>query len=524
MSSSARVAIVGAGPTGLTLANLLGAYGVPCVLIERNDSTVHEPRAVSIDDESLRTMQAAGIVDAVVAETVTGYGSHYYSTRGHCFARVQPTAQPYGFPRRNAFRQPVLERQLRDALARFPHVETLFEHDLTAFEQDGDGVRLTLRRREQKRELRADYLVACDGASSLVRRMLGIAMSGSTFEERWLIVDLENSPVESPHTKVFSDPKRPCIALPGPHLTRRYEFMLLDHETDADLLRPDVVQELLRTHGAAPQSRIVRTVVYAFHARLAERWRERRILLAGDAAHLTPPFAGQGMNSGVRDAFNLAWKLAAVIGGRLGADLLDSYELERRGHAQAMIDFALNIGRVMAPPNAFAAWLIEAGFRTLALFPNARDYVLQMKFKPPPRFATGFIVPDGKSPRETLVGKMLPQPRVRTADDTEILLDGALGPGFSLILCGPGAASAFPRLGQAPWQDLGARIVVANAAPAAGVTSVHETGQGDATLAAFDGLAVLVRPDRYIAACAPLGDMAALGEKVRTLIASTFPR
>jgi 3-(3-hydroxy-phenyl)propionate hydroxylase len=230
------------------------------------------------------------------------------------------------------------------------------------------------------------------------------------------------------------------------------------------------------------------------------------------------------MNSGVRDAFNLAWKLAAVIGGRLGADLLDSYELERRGHAQAMIDFALNIGRVMAPPNAFAAWLIEAGFRTLALFPNARDYVLQMKFKPPPRFVAGFIVPDGKSPRETLVGKMLPQPRVRTADDTEILLDGALGPGFSLILCGPGAASAFPRLGQAPWQDLGARIVVANAAPAAGVTSVHETRQGDATLAAFDGLAVLVRPDRYVAAYAPLSDVQALGEKVRTLIASTFPR
>src|SRR5882757_5891103 len=134
------VAIVGGGPTGLTLANLLGVYGVECVMLERNAATVHEPRAVSIDDESLRTMQTAGIVDEVMSQTVAGYGSHYYSAAGRCFAKVQPTEQPFGFPRRNAFRQPILERQLREALDRFSHVTALFEHELMSFAQDANGV------------------------------------------------------------------------------------------------------------------------------------------------------------------------------------------------------------------------------------------------------------------------------------------------------------------------------------------------------------------------------------------------
>src|SRR5882757_3266004 len=164
------VAIVGGGPTGLTLANLLGVYGVECVVLERNAATVHEPRAVSIDDESLRTMQATGIVDEVMSQTVAGYGSHYYSAAGRCFAKVQPTEQPFGFPRRNAFRQPILEGQLRDALARFPHVTAEFRHELASFEQASDCVLLRVRDPwGGPIELSCDYLVACDGASSGVR-------------------------------------------------------------------------------------------------------------------------------------------------------------------------------------------------------------------------------------------------------------------------------------------------------------------------------------------------------------------
>jgi len=514
------VAIVGAGPTGLTLANLLGVYGIQCVLIERNAATVHEPRAVSIDDESLRTMQAAGLVETVMSETVAGYGSHYYSARGRCFAKVQPTEQPYGFPRRNAFRQPILERQLNEGLARFPHVTALFEHELLSFTQSANRVTLRVKQGSSESELTTDYLVACDGASSLIRRTLGIVLSGSTFRERWLIVDLENSPVPSPHTKVFSNPARPCIALPGPNLTRRYEFLLHDNERDEDMLAPDMVKHLMETHEAAPESRIVRTVVYTFHARLAERWSEGRVYLAGDAAHLTPPFAGQGMNSGVRDAFNIAWKLAAVTQKRLGPGLLKSYEPERRDHVWAMIEFALNIGRVLAPPNKLAAFVIEWGFRALALVPKARDYIAQMKFKPPPRFAKGFIVADATSARETLIGRMISQPCVR-ADGKDVLLDDVLGPGFALLVRSPRAETVVPLLQQKPWSDLGARIVVMGGKAPAGAVAVQELSPNP-RLAAYGDHVLLLRPDRYVAACVKVDELEKGGEAVGKMIASTF--
>ena len=520
LPSRIPIVIVGAGPTGLTLANLLGVYGAPCLLIERNAATVHEPRAVSIDDESLRTMQMAGLAETAMRETVAGYGSHYFSSRGRCFAKVQPTEEPFGFPRRNAFRQPVLERQLREALARFAHVTGAFEHQLIDFEQDASEVRLQIRQAGEEHQVACDYLIACDGASSPVRRKLGIGMGGSTFRERWLIVDLENSPVASPHTKVFCNPKRPCIALPGPQLTRRYEFMLHDDEREEDVLATDMIARLLHQHEAVPESRVVRKVVYTFHARLADRWSEGRVYLAGDAAHLTPPFAGQGMNSGLRDATNLAWKFAAVTRCELGPGLLATYESERRDHAWSMVGFALTIGRVMRPRNVLDAFATEQAFRLLSLWPKARDYVSQMKFKPPPRFAHGFIVPDGKPAKTTLVGRMFPQPRVLTADG-EMRLDDVLGPGFALLVRSSRAASIVPKLEQKPWSDLKPRIVVFGEEAVEGAIAVREV-LINPRLAEYLDHVLLLRPDRYVAACIPAKDLEKGAEAVGTLVAGTF--
>jgi len=523
------IIIIGSGPTGLTLANLLGTVGIRVLLIERNASTVQEPRAVSIDDESLRTMQAIGIADEVLAETVPGYGSYYYTSSGRCFAKVEPTGTPYGYPRRNAFRQPILERQLHTALDRFAHVETAFGYTLESFTQDAGSVSVRVKEPEGRNvEIACDYLVGCDGASSTVRSLLGISLVGSTFSERWLIVDLEGSNNPFPYTKVFCNPRRPAITLPGPHRTRRFEFMLHPHERDEDFLQPEVVQNLLNTYEADSHSVIVRKVVYRFHARVATQWLRGRVFLVGDAAHLTPPFAGQGMNSGIRDAYNLAWKLAAVIRGHIGPGLLDTYEQERRAHAEAMIQLALQMGVVMAPRSRWSAWVIQSAFLVLGIYPKARDYIEQMKFKPKPRFLSGFIMPDNQSQRRTLVGRLFPQPHVLTQDNRNVLLDTILGNEFSLIARTSRPDLIFASVTHSVWNHLQAKRIAIlpqntdwSALP--GVTIVREQDQTFATvLADYPDHFIVLRPDHYVMACIQTTDIMQGSDAVSTLFQRTW--
>ncbi|MBI3939577.1 MAG: bifunctional 3-(3-hydroxy-phenyl)propionate/3-hydroxycinnamic acid hydroxylase [Acidobacteria bacterium] len=523
------VAIIGSGPTGLTLANLLGQEGIGLLLVERNAATVTEPRAVSIDDESLRTMQAIGLADEIVKEIVPGYGSRYYSTGGRCFAKVEPAGRPYGYPRRNAFRQPVLEGQLRQGLRRFSNVTTLYGWSLQTFESSGGGVLLQIRNIQgETRAVGCDYLVGCDGADSTVRERLGIPMEGTTFSERWLIIDLENSENKTPHTEVYCNWRRPGITLPGPHRTRRFEFKLHPHERDEDFLEPATVGRLLATHGAGPHSVIRRKVVYRFHARLASRWSQGRVFLAGDAAHLTPPFAGQGMNSGMRDAHNLAWKLAAVERGRAGPGLLDSYECERRGHVWQMIQLALRMGRVMSPRSRLSGLLMRSGFLALQLCPAARDYITQMKYKPKPQFRSGFVVADNRGGRKALVGRLFPQPWVRTPSGRRMQLDQVLGNRFVLLARTARPDLAFASAGQAVWEQLGAcRLAVmpapAGAAAAPGVTTVFEEDDAfEKVLADHADCLLLLRPDHYVCACIRRAEIDRGARAVEALLAGTW--
>lgn len=428
--------VVGAGPNGLTTSNLLARYGVDVLLIERNEATVQEPRAVSIDDESLRTMQAIGVVDAVLSRVVLGYGSDYFTVGGSCFLRVRPTAREYGYPRRNAFRQPVFEQQLRDYFCAHAVLETRseawFSTELIDFHRGPDFVDLVLRRADGSlAEVSTSYLVACDGGRSFVREKLGIKLSGSTFHERWLILDLEETRDQTRDTKVYCDPARPCLSLPGPDRTRRFEFMLHEGETEPEVTSPEFTRKLLRPHGEE-NTPLRRSRVYTFHARMADRWRNGRIFLVGDAAHLSPPFAGQGMNSGIRDAHNLAWKLAAVIQERLGPRLLDTYEQERREHAWEMIQLALRMGKVMMPRSFWSAIGLQAAFRLLSFVPPARTYFAEMKYKPKPRFDAGFLARGSKHNAIPLIGRLFPQPEVRGPDRTA-LLDEFLGNNFALV-------------------------------------------------------------------------------------------
>ena len=326
---------------------------------------------------------------------------------------------------------------------------------------------------------------------------------------------------------MFCDKRRPCITLPGPDRTRRFEFKLVDSETDEDLLDPAMVERLLRTHGADPNATIRRKVVYRFHARVAPRWSVGRVFFAGDAAHLTPPFAGQGMNSGIRDAHNLAWKLAAVLDERIGPGLLGSYEQERRDHIWQMVNLALRMGRVMSPPSWLRGFLTQSGFLALNVWPSARDYVAQMRYKPPPRFNAGFLVPDGKG-RKTLVGRLLPQPPVRTADGRQVRLDEVLGNRFALLLRTARPAEDFARLRQPIWGALGAAraALLPVGAPTQTVEGVEVAAEIDdalgTALADYAGHALLLRPDHYVAAAIPLDAIEGTSRAIEALLAATW--
>lgn len=519
------VVIVGGGPTGLTLACLLSRYGTRALLVERNASTVQEPRAVSIDDESLRTMQAAGAIAAVLPDVVEGYGSEYLSPRGRAFMKVAPADRPYGYARRNAFRQPRLEATLRRTLAASATVDTLFGHALDRFEADADGVTLTLQGADgTPRTIRTDYLVAADGGRSPIRTTLGLTLDGETFEERWLIVDLEDSPASSAETIVFCDARRPCIALPGPNATRRFEFKLLPGERPEDMTDEALVRGLIGARGAHPGSRIVRRVVYTFHARVAPRWRQGRVFLAGDACHLTPPFAGQGMNSCIRDAHNLAWKLAWVTAGRLPPAILDSYEPERREHVAEMIRLALRMGRIMGPANRWRGAMTRGFFHMLGLWAPARSYFAQMKYKPKPRFRRGLVVPDGRPSRVTLCGRLLPQPSVVRHDGTAVLLDDLLGDGFALIGLGvdadvlvrvaghPALAGLRPTLVR-----IGAPATTSADGEGAPVSALDPAGTLAAAAGGTDRI-LLVRPDRYVVTTFHPGQIGVVAQSLATLL------
>jgi 3-(3-hydroxy-phenyl)propionate hydroxylase len=506
----AAVIVVGAGPVGLTLANVLGQAGIATIVIDREEGTVAEARAVSIDDESLRTMQAIGLGPEILKDVVPGYGSHYYTgPGGRQFAKVEPTVSDYGYPRRNAFRQPLLEASLLKGLERFACVKVLFSHNLEALEQDEGGVMATVTGPGGARvRYRAQWLAACDGGRSTVRKLLDIEMAGSSFRARWLVLDTENDTDSYKHSRVYCDAARAVLDIPGPHGTRRFEFLLKDDETEEAMMAPERVRELLRPFRGGQPVTIVRKIVYTFHARMAEKWRVGRVFLAGDAAHLTPPYAGQGLNSGVRDAHNLGWKLAAACRGVLGDKALDSYESERRRHAWSLIQLALNLGVVMAPKNRLHALAVVWFFTLAGMIPSLRDYFLQMRFKPKPRFAHGLIVDEAGGGEASLVGRMLPQPMVRGADGRSHLLDDLVGPGFALIAFGPDMELPIAALADPLWQRLGARrfLVVL---PSDNTGGAHEGAKFDCvvdTAGAMNavrdttrGRFILLRPDRYVA-------------------------
>ncbi|MBG6176561.1 3-(3-hydroxy-phenyl)propionate hydroxylase [Labrenzia sp. EL_208] len=523
-ASDTDVIIVGAGPTGLLLANLLGTMGVRTTIIERNAGTVDEPRAVSIDDESMRSLQAAGLSDEVGAICSRGYGSIYKGPNGSVFATVKPFIKEYGFDKRNAFQQPEFEAILRAALERHDNVTAHFETEVTGFSQTSEAVKATVTFPDSESgTVTGSYMVACDGGRSAIRKALDIKMEGTTFEEPWLIVDLLSTQNRCFHTEVHCDPSRPSITLPGPNGVRRYEFKLQKGENPQQVTEETFVRRLLAETGPDAKEPIRRVRVYTFHARIAERWREGRVFLAGDAAHLTPPFAGQGMNSGLRDAHSLAWRLAETLHATGSTDLLDSYQTERKPHAWSLIQLALRMGQVMMPASRLQGSLIRAGFHALALYPPARDYFAQMKYKPKPRFEQGLIQHGVRRNKHSVVGRMIPQPVVADPDRTHHLLDEVLPDRPVVLLYSKAPDTDLSETARAQFRKLGVSIVGLTPECTNPVSADFPIYRDQSRFFASEpykfhvGHAFLVRRDRYVAASVPVSRADSLTEMILRL-------
>ena len=336
----------------------------------------------------------------------------------------------------------------------------LFSRELEAFSQQDDEVTLHLKTEEGQREtVKAQWLVACDGGASFVRRTLNVPFEGKTAPNQWIVVDIANDPLSTPHIYLCCDPVRPYVSAALPHAVRRFEFMVMPGETEEQLREPQNMRKLLSKVLPNPDNvELIRQRVYTHNARLAQRFRIDRVLLAGDAAHIMPVWQGQGYNSGMRDAFNLAWKLALVIQGKARDALLDTYQQERRDHAKAMIDLSVTAGNVLAPPKRWQGTLRDGVSWLLNYLPPVKRYFLEMRFKPMPQYYGGALVREGEA-KHSPVGKMFIQPKVTLENGDVTLLDNAIGANFAVIGwgCNPLWGMSDEQIQQ--WRALGTRFI-----------------------------------------------------------------
>ncbi|GAC1342392.1 MAG: bifunctional 3-(3-hydroxy-phenyl)propionate/3-hydroxycinnamic acid hydroxylase [Ktedonobacteraceae bacterium] len=515
--SPVSVIIAGAGPTGLAAANLLGQAGIDTLVVERNAGLSNIPKAITLDDEGLRICQAMGLGSAVSKCILSDINAHYLSA-GRLLAKVAPTSKKNGYALISTFHQPDFEAMLLQGLQRFACVTIHFQHTVETLEQTSDAVVVSIRTpTDIVQQIKCSYLLACDGGRSTIRRALHIPLQGTSFAQKWLVVDCiadEEAFPSPPIIKFFCNPHRPAVTVPSPNNGRRWEFMLLPGETEKDLLQTAKLAALIQQADGnllSPSSQIVRQAIYTFHSTLAKTFSQGRVFLLGDAAHMMPPFGGQGMNSGLRDAHNLCWKLAMVLQGLATSRILETYFQERYRHAAQMIRFSSLLGNIVMSTQKSISMGRDMLFYFLNAMPPMREFLTEARLKPQPRYKKGVILTNGSREEKKLVGLMLPQPAVTTIHGQRVLLDDILGPGFALLRRHHNPQEAFATLKTDFWQRLGTQLVCVTASPALEVALAYGAQQTNHSLPIAvvssedpsflhtkENLFIVVRPDRYI--------------------------
>jgi 3-(3-hydroxy-phenyl)propionate hydroxylase len=494
------VVVVGLGPTGAMLGNLLGPRGWSVVAIERDEDVYYAPRAVHFDDEAMRIFQAAGLADEIGATSEAFADMELrlnIDRRPVMRTKIGSQDRRYGHAGAWWFHQPTLEKHLRDGVARYANVTALYGEVVQSLAEDERGVTVEVSSNDgTRRTVRGRYLIGCDGGRSFVRKAAGLALGSAKFDEAWVVVDTKtrsgkkDSRLPPNHIQVCNR-AQPVTYVPmaGPYY--EWQFMVTGGKTEREATDPQVVREQLRPFVDLDTVEITRIAYYRFHALWARRWRTRRVILAGDSAHQMPPFLGQGMCSGIRDASSLAWRLDLVLSGA-PEDLLNDYEAERYTHVHSLIRGAMFLGRVIQTQRRLVAFvrnnlLFRPANRIPAL--NRLIYLTANRKRP---LNCGLI---GRHQRR-VAGHLVPQPLVRLHGGEEVLLDEVLGNDFALLFRRDAINALHPAVKRARERF---KLKLVSFDSKASPVSIGDTdGKLDAWFTQNRIDFVLIRPDRYV--------------------------
>jgi 2-polyprenyl-6-methoxyphenol hydroxylase-like FAD-dependent oxidoreductase len=488
----AEVIVVGCGPTGLVLALLLARQGHIVTMIERHPDLFPLPRAIAYDHEVARVLDATGVTEAMAPLVgLPGVYQWRNAARELLFELAWNGRGLSGYPHSYIFSQPQLEGVLNEAAMASPRIEIHRGLEARSFRQEESGVTLTAGptgRPQEATDFRGRYLVGADGANSVIRASIGGALQDLGFMADWLVVDVlplrseAKLPVDDDVMLQVCDPARPTTVVSGGPGRRRWEFMALEGESADDLNRPERAWTMLAPWGVTPDNAVLeRHAVYRFRGAVADKWRNGRVFIAGDAAHLTPPFAGQGLCAGVRDSAALAWRLDTALKGRATEAMLDSYGSERAEHAAVWVNVAIELGKVICvlDPKAAAA-------RDKGLLAVRRDPSLAPPPPPLPNLGPGMVL-EGKCCGQVAAGG-----RVSFGGRTGHF-DNVVGRGFVLVSRGDDPARSLSPEMLAFWNDIGG--VSAGFGPQ-GVSD--DEGSYSAWLDDLGADTALVRPDFYV--------------------------
>lgn len=483
------VLVVGYGPVGAMAALLLGRAGVDCVVVDSRREIYPLPRAVAADEEVLRMLSAAGLQHAV-ADMLPNCGAQFVDRSGRTMLRIRLRDSDSGLPALALFRQPTLESTLRAAVAQQDSVQVGAGAQFRAvgIAQDDDGVTVELAGGSR---LRSKYVLACDGSSSSIRAMLGVRMLPGSFVQHWLVVDtLIDQRIPRPDWVVWRcDPAQAAVLVPSRE-GMRIE-VLLDRAVETGAPVPaDVAAAHVAAYLPGEHAEVERAATYTFRAQSAESWRVGRVLLAGDAAHTMPPFAGQGMAAGLRDVSNLAWKLHLVTAGLASPDLLDTYQSERAHHLRQMTRLTALAGRLITTSSPVGSRVRDRGLRIAGAMPYLGPLLREGRIKPAERHGKGAAAPlVAGSPGG---GQLVTSPVVTGNGSGPVRLDVLRGTAFALVGVDVDPASMLSEASQDLWCRAGARCI---------------TVGGDALPGVHPGCVVIVRPDHFVRDVVPAAEL-----------------